>query len=60
MRNLKIKLSVCVFASLMLATSCSDTFLEEKKDYNNLTTIDVYSDPSQAKAVYAYIHKLAL
>lgn len=60
MRNINIKVLTIALASVAFATSCSDSFLEKKKDYNNLTTIDVYSDPTQAKAVYATIHKQIL
>ena len=40
--------------------SCSDQFLEDKRDYNNMTTIDVFSDKNQANAVFAVLYKQIL
>ncbi len=58
-RNMKNKLSKAYIGVCLLFafSSCSDSFLEEKRDYNNLTTLDVYSDPDQATAVFATIYK---
>lgn len=56
-RIIKFFIGACMLSVL---ASCSDQFLEEKRDYNNLTTIDVYSDPDQAKAVFATIYKQIL
>jgi len=53
----KAYIGVCMLAAF---SSCSDSFLEEKRDYNNMTTIDVYSDPEQATAVFATIYKQIL
>jgi len=39
------KIYVGAIALLIGASSCSDQFLKDKKDYNNMTTVDVYSDP---------------
>lgn len=41
------KIYVGAIALLIGASSCSDQFLKDKKDYNNMTTVDVYSDPQQ-------------
>ena len=38
------KIYVGAIALLIGASSCSDQFLKDKKDYNNMTTVDVYSD----------------
>lgn len=54
------KLTAGVIGLLIVTVSCSDQFLKDKKDYNNMTTIDVYSDPDQAKAVFATIYKQIL
>ena len=51
------KIYVGAIALLIGASSCSDQFLKDKKDYNNMTTVDVYSDPQQATAVFATIYK---
>lgn len=48
MRSLKIYISIGVLAALGLS-SCSDQFLEDKKNYDNLTK-DVYNYYSGAKA----------
>ena len=53
----KILISICILTFLL---SCSDQFLQDKRDYNNLTTLDVYSDPEQAKAVFGTIYKQIL
>ena len=50
-----ILLGICLFAG----TSCSDSFLEEKRDYNNMTPIDVFSDPTQARAVLGKLYRQA-
>lgn len=42
---------------LLGSASCSDSFLEEKKDYSILSSQDVFSDPKQAEAVFAEIYK---
>lgn len=59
MKNIlsKILIGTCLLISM---PSCSDSFLEEKRDYNNMTTIDVFSDKSQANAVFAVIYKQIL
>ena len=54
------KIYVGAIALLIGASSCSDQFLKDKKDYNNMTTVDVYSDPQQATAVFATIYKIFL
>ncbi|WP_294069708.1 RagB/SusD family nutrient uptake outer membrane protein [Proteiniphilum sp. UBA1028] len=59
MKRILFKIFIGAFALIYLL-SCSDQFLEEKRDYNNLTTIDVFSDPEQAKAVFATIYKQIL
>lgn len=41
-------------------SSCSDEFLKDKKDYNNMTTVDVFSDRQQVTAVFATIYKQIL
>ena len=41
-------------------SACSDDFLKEKKDYNRMTTVDVFSDKTQATAVFATIYKQIL
>ena len=35
------KIYVGAIALLIGASSCSDQFLKDKKDYNNMTTVDV-------------------
>ena len=45
---------------LLSGVSCSDSFLEDKRDYNNMVPIDIYSDPVQANAVFATIYKQIL
>lgn len=59
MKNIlsKTLLGACLLASM---SSCSDQFLQDKRDYNNLTTLDVYSDPAQATAVFGTIYKQIL
>lgn len=59
MKNIlsKTLIGACLLAGL---SSCSDQFLQDKKDYNNMTTLDVYSDPAQATAVFATIYKQIL
>lgn len=59
MKNILIKslIGACLLAS---TSSCSDQFLQDKRDYNNLTTLDVYSDPAQANAVFSTIYKQIL
>lgn len=59
MKNILIK---SLFGACLLAgtSSCSDQFLQDKRDYNNLTTLDVFSDPAQANAVFSTIYKQIL
>lgn len=58
---MKNKLSILLLGVCLLgASACSDQFLEEKRDYNNMIPIDVYSDPAQANAVFATIYKYML
>jgi hypothetical protein len=48
-------------ACLLLSNlSCSDDFLEEKRDYNNMIPLDIYKDPVQASAVFGTIYKQIL
>jgi hypothetical protein len=42
---------------LLVAVSCSDKFLEDKKDYSIMSSQDIFSDPRQAEAVFAEIYK---
>ena len=51
------KIYVGAIGLLISCSSCSDQFLQDKKDYNNMTTVDVYSDRQQATAVFATIYK---
>lgn len=53
----KLLVGTCLLAAL---PSCSDQFLEDKRDYNNMTTIDVFSDKNQANAVFAVFYKQVL
>lgn len=53
----KILMGTCLLASL---SACSDSFLEDKRDYNNMTTIDVFSDKAQANAAYSIFYKQIL
>ncbi|MFR7464759.1 MAG: hypothetical protein ACLUVG_06825 [Phocaeicola vulgatus] len=47
---------ICGAIALLIgASSCSDQFLKDKKDYNNMTTVDVYSDPQQATLCCHYL-----
>lgn len=46
------KIYVGAIALLIGASSCSDQFLKDKKDYNNMTTVDVYSDPHNRRLLY--------
>ncbi|NDW12201.1 RagB/SusD family nutrient uptake outer membrane protein [Bacteroides sp. 214] len=57
MRNkiLLILMGVC----LLTGTSCSDSFLEDKRDYNNMIPLYVFSDPAQASAVLAKLYRQA-
>lgn len=41
MKNL-FKTYIGVACLMVGISSCSDDFLKEKKDYNNMTTVDVY------------------
>jgi len=59
MKNIK-NIFIGAVGLLIGLSSCSDEFLKDKKDYNNMTTIDVYSDPQQATAVFATIYKQIL
>ena len=56
MKNL-FKTYIGVACLMVGISSCSDDFLKEKKDYNNMTTVDVYSDKGQATAVLAKLYK---
>lgn len=57
MKNIKtlILLSVCLLTSI----SCSDQFLEDKRDYNNMIPQYVFSDPDQATAVLGRLYRQA-
>ena len=59
MKNIlsKVLIGTCLLAAM---PSCSDQFLEDKRDYNNMTTIDVFSDKNQANAVFAVLYKQIL
>ena len=59
MKNIlsKVLIGTCLLAAM---PSCSDQFLEDKRDYNNMTTIDVFSDRNQANAVFAVLYKQIL
>lgn len=59
MKNI-FKVYIGTVSLLIGISSCSDDFLKQKKDYNNMTTVDVYSDRSQATAVFATIYKQIL
>ena len=59
MKKILFKIVIGVSALIYLF-SCSDQFLQDKRDYNNLTTIDVFSDPEQASAVFSTIYKQIL
>lgn len=54
MKNIK-NIFLSAVGLLIGFSSCSDEFLKDKKDYNRMTTIDVYSDRQQATAVFATI-----
>ena len=49
------KIYVGAIALLIGASSCSDQFLKDKKDYNNMTTVDVYSDPTGDCCICHYL-----
>ncbi|WP_163216512.1 hypothetical protein [Bacteroides sp. 224] len=54
---MKNKISTILLGALLLSsTSCSDSFLEDKKDYSILSSQDIFSDPKQAEAVFAEIY----
>ena len=53
----KLVMAACFMAGI---SSCSDSFLEAKKDYNNMTTLDVFSDKTQANAAFAIFYKQIL
>lgn len=57
MKNRLSKILLLGGVFLLGATSCSDSFLEEKKDYSIMSSQDVFSDPVQAKAVFGQIYK---
>jgi hypothetical protein len=58
---MKFKYSIIAMAVILLGvTACSDQFLEEKRDYNNLIPVDIYKDKVQAGAVFAVIYKQIL
>ena len=59
MKNIK-NIFLSAVGLLIGFSSCSDEFLKDKKDYNRMTTIDVYSDRQQATAVFATIYKQIL
>ena len=48
---------MCLFIGTV---SCSDSFLEDKRDYNNMIPEDIYKDRKQANAVFATIYKQML
>lgn len=55
---MKNKLSIIILGMCLLGgTSCSDSFLEDKKDYSILSSQDVFSDPEQAEAVFGQVYK---
>ena len=54
---LKVILGAGLFACVF---SCSDDFLREKRDYQKMVPIDIYSDPVQANAVFAVFYKQIL
>lgn len=57
MRNKNILILLSVY--LLTNTSCSDSFLEEKRDYNNMVPVYVFSDPEQATAVLGKLYRQA-
>jgi len=59
MKKIIIYLTISAIC-LMTGISCSDAFLEEKRDYGNLVPADIFKDPDQANAVFASIYKLLL
>lgn len=54
------KIFIGAIGLLIGLSSCSDEFLKDKKDYNNMTTVNVFSDKTQATAVFATIYKQIL
>ncbi len=58
MKNIIYIILVCI--SAVLSTACSDQFLQDKRDYNNLITEDVFKDKTQATAVLGTIYSQIL
>ena len=59
MKNVK-NIFIGAVGLLIGLSSCSDDFLKEKRDYNRMITADVFSDKTQASAVFATIYKQIL
>ncbi|WP_288242679.1 RagB/SusD family nutrient uptake outer membrane protein [uncultured Bacteroides sp.] len=59
MKNIK-NIFIGAVGLLIGLSSCSDDFLKEKRDYNRMITVDVFSDKTQASAVFATIYKQIL
>jgi hypothetical protein len=59
---MKNKLFIIISAAYLLLTcfACSDDFLREKRDYNNMVPVDIFKDPTQANAVFGTIYKQIL
>lgn len=58
MKNIKINILACLTTALFLG-SCSDDFLEEKRDLSGVNE-EVYQEPLQAKSYVDYIYRLFL
>lgn len=57
MKNRIVTILMLGVASMTtLLTSCSDEFLQEKRDYSVFSPADIFSDPNQANAVFARIY----
>lgn len=55
MKN-KLSLLILSGACLLGGTSCSDQFLQDKRDYSIMSISDVFNDPKQVEAIFADIY----
>lgn len=56
MKNRIFKILMVGVAFVVTQTSCSDQFLQDKRDYSVFSPADIFSDPNQASAVFAKIY----
>jgi hypothetical protein len=57
--NMKNRITTILLAGVILMvthTSCSDQFLQDKRDYSVFAPADIFSDPNQANAAFAKVY----